>query len=106
VDLQYKPDLASFAEDKNKWVPPAILSAAREVASLKNSFPNLAMRNRGLAGAADTVVTVRRSIDRLMDGWMDGPMRVCLVGLLCAHTQSDPFIDRDPLHPHLPISCR
>lgn len=60
ANLDYKPTLDSFVPDKEGWVPPAILAAAREVEAMKNKFPALSqgMRNSGLAG--EMTVSVER----------------------------------------------
>lgn len=65
--LEYKPSIGdlgnkavwdSFSADADGWVPPAILSAARDIQNMKNSFGNIvASGTRGLL--ADSIVTVR-----------------------------------------------
>ena len=68
VGLKYQTEIGDLKEggalwdslsaEKDGWVAPAILSAAQEIQSLKNSFGNLNMRSRGLQ-AGETVVRVR-----------------------------------------------
>ncbi len=67
----------SLSADKDGWVAPAILSAAREIQGLKNSFGNLNMRSRGLQ-AGETVVRVRASACLLA-------LPACLLACLPVH---------------------
>ena len=60
-DLGNKAVWASFAADKDGFVPPAILSAARDIQSMKNKFGalNLNGATRQMLNIKDSIVTVR-----------------------------------------------
>ena len=51
----------SFAADKDGFVPPAILSAARDIQNMKNKFGalNINGATRQMLNIKDSIVTVR-----------------------------------------------